>query len=132
MVQNSIERQMLIKYVISWNELAITYQRNKMYFESLECFQTAIIIYEKVLMYGHIQFALGDYILSKLMIYIDSVFEDENRDANIMDNKVESADNGVNEEYNNEELYREILVSSQNRYSHPDYNQNNNGQLDTS
>lgn len=34
-------------------------------------------------MYGHIQFALGDYIISKLMIYIDTVFEDENRDVNI-------------------------------------------------
>lgn len=37
----------------------------------------------------------------------------------------------------NEELYREILMSSQNRYSHPaDYNNNNmvggEGQLDTS
>lgn len=54
MIQNSVERQMLIKYVISWNELAISYQLNGMFFESLECYQTAIIIYEKLLMYGHI------------------------------------------------------------------------------
>jgi len=62
---------MLIKYVIAWNELAIAYQQNGMFYESLECYQTSIIIYEKLLMYGHIQFALGDYMLSKLMIYID-------------------------------------------------------------
>jgi len=35
-----------------------------------------------------------------------------------------------NEEDCNEELYREILASSQNRYSHPDLNPG--GQLDTS
>ena len=70
MVQNSVERQMLIKYVITWNELAIAFKMNGMFIESLECYQTAIIIYEKLLMYGHIQFALGDYIISKLMIYI--------------------------------------------------------------
>ena len=40
-------------------------------------------------------------------------------------------DDRVNDEDCNEELYREILVSSQNRYSHPDYN-GNGGQLDTS
>ena len=61
---------MLIKYVLTWNELALAFKVNGMFVESLECFQTAIIIYEKLLMYGHIQFALGDYILSKLMIYI--------------------------------------------------------------
>lgn len=71
-VQNSIERQMLIKYVITWNELAISYQSHKYFLESLECFQTSIIIYEKLLMYGHISFALGDYMLSKLMLFLDS------------------------------------------------------------
>ena len=76
MIQTTIERQMLSKYVIAWNELAIAYQQSgDMFLESLECFQTAIIIYEKVLMYGHIQFALGDYILSKLMIFIDKLAE---------------------------------------------------------
>lgn len=44
-----------------------------MFLESLECFQTSIIIYEKLLMYGHISFALGDYMLSKLMLYIQSM-----------------------------------------------------------
>jgi hypothetical protein len=53
---------------MTWNELAIAYKMNGMFNESLECFQTAIIIYEKLLMYGHIQFALGDYILAKLML----------------------------------------------------------------
>jgi len=40
-------------------------------------------------------------------------------------------DERMHDEDCNEELYREILVSSQNRYSHPDYN-GNGGQLDTS
>lgn len=75
MIQNTVERQMLMKYVITWNELAIAYKQNGMFNESLECFQTAIIIYEKLLMYGHIQFALGDYILSKLMIYVELLIQ---------------------------------------------------------
>ena len=62
---------MLFKDVSTWNELALSYQKNKMFLESLECYQTAIIIYEKLLMYGHISFALGDYLLSKLMIFND-------------------------------------------------------------
>lgn len=64
---------MLIKYVTTWNELAISYQLKKLYNESLECFQTSIIIYEKLLMYGHISFALGDYLLSKLMLFMDKI-----------------------------------------------------------
>eukprot|EP00347_Sterkiella_histriomuscorum_P022730 403337377 len=159
MIQNSIERQMLIKYVITWNELAISYQQNGMFVESLECYQTAIIIYEKLLMYGHIQYALGDYILSKLMIHIDQIVSQQNSEIlislpgaqtfgqinfNIKDSKQNQSnkrfnnyrdDDIANEDDCNEELYREILASSQNRYSQPDYNQKNDNlgsQLDTS
>jgi len=35
---SSIEKQLRTKYVLSWNELAIAYQQNKMYSESLEAF----------------------------------------------------------------------------------------------
>ena len=39
---------MLLKYVTTWNELALTYQGTGLhYMESLECFQTAIALYEK-------------------------------------------------------------------------------------
>ena len=44
-IESSIERQMLIKYVLSWNELANAFQENQMYFESLEAYQTAINIF---------------------------------------------------------------------------------------
>ena len=39
---STLEKQLRTKYVLSWNELAIAYQQNKMYSESLEAFQTAI------------------------------------------------------------------------------------------
>lgn len=39
---SNLEKQLRTKYVLSWNELAIAYQQNKMYSESLEAFQTAI------------------------------------------------------------------------------------------
>jgi hypothetical protein len=48
-----------------------------MFLESLECFQTSIIIYEKLLMYGHISFSLGDYMLSKLMLHLDSMGDEQ-------------------------------------------------------
>ena len=44
-IDSTIEKQMLIKYVLSWNELAIAFQENQMFFESIEAFQTAISIY---------------------------------------------------------------------------------------
>ena len=59
---------MLIKYVLSWNELAIAFQENQMYFESIEAFQTAIAIYHKLHMKIHHTFACGDYFLSKINI----------------------------------------------------------------
>ena len=65
---DNIERQMLIKYVVSWNELAIAFQENMMFFESIEAFQTAITIYAKLHMKIHHIFACGDYFLSKIHI----------------------------------------------------------------
>ena len=61
---NSVERQMLVKYVLSWNEVALSYRANKMYSESLEAFQTAIPIYNKLNLKIHSTFALGDSYLS--------------------------------------------------------------------
>lgn len=83
-----------------------------MFYESLECFQTSIIIYEKLLMYGHISFALGDYMLSKLILYIEQIKLNQ-QNSQSTPRKLELAD----EENTNEELYKEILLSSQNRYS---------------
>ncbi len=84
-----------------------------MFMESLECFQTAIIIYEKVLMYGHIQFALGDYILSKLMIYIEQSINDQSDGlTQSNDQRENETDTNLDEDCTNQELYREILVSS--------------------
>jgi len=111
---------MLIKYVGAWHELAYAFQQSGLFQESLECFQTAIIIYEKLLMYGHISFALGDYILSKLMLFIGNGGLRE-----FTEGEEESPENiGGGDESNsgltNEELFREILVSNGgNRYSHP-------------
>ena len=67
-IESSIEKQMLIKYVLSWNELALAFQENQMYFESIEAFQTAISIYHKLHMKIHHTFACGDYFLSKINI----------------------------------------------------------------
>ena len=35
---SNLEKQLRTKYVLSWNELAIAYQSNKMFKESLEAF----------------------------------------------------------------------------------------------
>lgn len=99
-----------------------------MFIESLECFQTAIIIYEKLLMYGHISFALGDYILSKLTIFCDQLETEEEADVDpFNEEEHKSEQDNQSEGLNNEELYKEILVSSQNKLSNPDYDK-----LDTS
>lgn len=54
---SSLEKQLRTKYVLSWNELAIAYQQNKMYSESLEAFQTAIHVYQKLNLKIHQTFA---------------------------------------------------------------------------
>lgn len=58
---------MLIKYVTTWNELALAYQLNFQHADACECFATAISIYEKIHMTCHFQFALSDYLLSRLL-----------------------------------------------------------------
>jgi len=62
---------MLIKYVTTWNELGLAFQQSSMHPESLECFQTSIMIYEKLTMHGNMSLALGDFILNKLMIFVE-------------------------------------------------------------
>ena len=42
-----------------------------MYSESLEAFQTAIIVYQKLNLKIHQTFAIGDYFLSKTYMIID-------------------------------------------------------------
>ena len=70
---STLEKQLRTKYVLSWNELAIAYQQNKMYSESLEAFQTAIQVYQKLNLKIHSTFAQGDYFISKLHL----AFSDE-------------------------------------------------------
>jgi hypothetical protein len=60
----NIEKQMLIEYVVAWNELASAYRANQMFSESLEAYQTAIQIYQRLNMKMHQAFASGDYHLS--------------------------------------------------------------------
>lgn len=64
---------MLMKYVLAWNELAIAYQDNAKFVESLEAFQTAIQIYNKLHMRVHVTFAIGDFHLSKLHVITSTV-----------------------------------------------------------
>jgi len=62
---------MLIKYVTRWNELGLAFTlcgANTFSRQSLECFETAITIYDKIQMHCHMQMALGDYILNKLVM----------------------------------------------------------------
>jgi hypothetical protein len=59
---------MLTKYVTRWNELALAYTMCGRHQESLESYATAASIYEKVQMHCHMQMALGDFLLSKLML----------------------------------------------------------------
>lgn len=63
-----LEKQLRTKYVLSWNELAIAYQQNKMYSEALEAFQTAITVYQKLNLKIHQTFAQGDFFLTKLFL----------------------------------------------------------------
>jgi hypothetical protein len=42
-----------------------------MFQDSLDCFQTAISIYDKIQMHVHLQFAMADYLLSQLMVKIE-------------------------------------------------------------
>jgi hypothetical protein len=62
----SAERQMLFKYVTAWNQLAIAYQDQKRFSESIESFITATQIYLKLSMRVHATFAIGDLNLSRL------------------------------------------------------------------
>jgi hypothetical protein len=62
------DKPMLLKYVLAWNELAISQQDNHKFFESLQAFLTAIQIYNKLNMRVHVTFAIGDFSLSKLHI----------------------------------------------------------------
>jgi hypothetical protein len=39
---STLDKPMLLKYVIAWNELAIAYQDNNKFVESLQAFLTAI------------------------------------------------------------------------------------------
>ncbi len=65
---------MLVKYVTTWNELALSQQATGLHFQdSVESFQTAITIYEKILMHAHLQFAMADYLVSTLMIKMDEI-----------------------------------------------------------
>ena len=71
-VDSGLEKQLRTKYVLSWNELAIAYQQNKMYSEALEAFQTAIVVYQKLNLKIHQTFAQGDYFLTKLLLALSS------------------------------------------------------------
>jgi len=63
---------MLLKYVVSWNELAIAYQHSSLFYESLEAFRTAIDIYTKLNMKIHQSFAIANFYMSKVYIMYDS------------------------------------------------------------
>ena len=66
------ERAMLIKYVLAWNELANSYQREDNYIESLQCFQSAALIYDTLQMYPHLAISLGQFFFGFALNLLDT------------------------------------------------------------
>ena len=65
--QKNIERQMLQKYAVAWNELAIGYCALKLWTDAAEAFKNAVQLYTKLSMRVHMAFAVGDYYFCLLM-----------------------------------------------------------------
>ena len=66
--ENSQERAMLLRYVFSWSDLASAYQQESYFAESLDCIESAALIYERLLMYPHLSLCLGQFFLGKVKL----------------------------------------------------------------
>ena len=63
----SQERSMLLRYTFAWSDLATAYQQEGYFSESLDCIESAALIYERLLMYPHMSLSLGQFILARVM-----------------------------------------------------------------
>jgi hypothetical protein len=63
-----VANQMLIKFVLTWNEVAQSYRASGMLSEALEAYQTAISYYSKLNMRNHQAFASADFYIAQLML----------------------------------------------------------------
>lgn len=61
---NAPERTMLLKYTFNWTELAIAYQQEGYFDESIDCIDSAAAIYDKLMMYPHLAVCLGLFLLA--------------------------------------------------------------------
>lgn len=66
-----VANQMLIKFVLSWNEAAYAYRANGMHSEAMQAYQTAIFYYNKLNMRNHQAFASADFYLTQLILTKD-------------------------------------------------------------
>lgn len=69
--ENTLERQMLIKYAVSWNEIALALQLKGFFDESLEAFTSALQLYQFLNFKIHQTFILGDIFLNQALININ-------------------------------------------------------------
>jgi tetratricopeptide (TPR) repeat protein len=63
------QRQMLLQYVTSWTEVALAYQQEGYFEESLDCIDSAIEIYGKLSIYPHLSLCLGTYLLAIVLLH---------------------------------------------------------------
>jgi hypothetical protein len=69
---NSPERIMLLKYTFNWTELAIAYQQEGYFEESVDCIDSAAAIYDKLMMHPHLAVCLGLFLLAKVTVGISA------------------------------------------------------------
>lgn len=74
--ENSQERAMLLRYVFAWSDLSTAYQQEGYFNESLDCIESASLIYERLLMYPHLANCLGQFYLALNMKEIDDLNTD--------------------------------------------------------
>ncbi len=60
------ERQMLLRYIFAWSDLAAAYQQEGYFAESMDCVESAALIYERLLMYPHMALCLGQFFVARV------------------------------------------------------------------
>jgi len=65
------QRQMLLQYVTSWTEVALAYQQEGYFEESLDCIDSAIEIYDELSIYPQLSLCLGSYLLAVVLLHIN-------------------------------------------------------------
>ena len=67
---NCPERIMLLKYTFNWTELAIAYQQEGYFEQSIDCIDSAAAIYDKLMMHPYLIVCLGLFLLATVIVAV--------------------------------------------------------------